>query len=138
MQTETDVEKAGIKNYSWLAVVVFLILLGAWMAIALAVYLYDKTSTQDQPTESEDYAQALDAIGDDSVYQFFLGKTLPGWAVALLVIAAQVAILALFVKGAEIDLSDDKSDLVYTYQCPRDKIECEDKNDLDWRGTPFL
>ena len=138
MQTETDVEKAGIKNYSWLAVVVFLILLGAWMAIALAVYFYDRTSTQDQPTESEDGVQALDAIGDDSVYQFFLGKTLWGWAVALLVITAQVAILALFVKTAEIDLSDDKSDLVYTYQCPRDRVECEDKNTLDWRGTPFI
>ena len=96
------------------------------MTIALAVYLYDKTSTKDQPTESEDKAQALDAIWDDSVYHFFLGKTLSGWIVTLLIITAQVAILALFVTGAEVDLADDKSDLVYKYQCPRDKIECED------------
>ena len=50
-------------------------------------------------------------------------------------IAAQVAILTLFVEAAEVDLSDAKSDLVYMYQCPRDKVECENKNDLDWRGV---
>mmetsp|Transcript_26183 Transcript_26183/g.47517 ORF Transcript_26183/g.47517 Transcript_26183/m.47517 type:complete len:255 (-) Transcript_26183:212-976(-) len=77
---------------------------------------------------------ALDMIGDDSVYQFFLGKSLVGWVIVLCTIIAQMWMLFLFVQGAEIDLSNDNTDLVYTWKCSRDQDECRDTGDLTWQG----
>ena len=45
-------------------------------------------------------------IGDDSVYQFFLGTSVVGWFIFLGTIFAQMWMLFLFVQGAEIDLSN--------------------------------
>jgi len=42
--------------------------------------------------------------------------------------------LLIFVDAAEIDLSSDNVDLKYSWRCPRDQVECEDKADLNWRG----
>ena len=42
--------------------------------------------------------------------------------------------LFVFVEGAEIDLSDDNVDLIYSWKCNRDQIDCRDTSDLDWRG----
>merc|ERR1712127_217787 len=73
-------------------------------------------------------------IGDDSVYQFFLGKSWVGWLIVLGTIFAQMWMLSLFVLGAEIDLSNDNTDLVYTWKCSRDQNECRDMGDLTWEG----
>mmetsp|Transcript_40046 Transcript_40046/g.68319 ORF Transcript_40046/g.68319 Transcript_40046/m.68319 type:complete len:268 (-) Transcript_40046:79-882(-) len=42
--------------------------------------------------------------------------------------------LFIFVEGAEFDLADDNTDLVYTWKCPRDQIECDNKADLTGTG----
>lgn len=42
--------------------------------------------------------------------------------------------LFVFVRGAEADVSDDNSDKVFTWMCPRDKIDCEDRSDLNAEG----
>lgn len=68
------------------------------------------------------------------MYRFFLGKNWCGWAIASTIMALQIWILFTFVRGAEFDLSDDNSDFVYTWKCPRDKIECDDKADLNSAG----
>ena len=81
-----------------------------------------------------DDTYALEMIGNDSVYQFFLSKSWLGWAFALATMGVQIWMLFQFVKGAEFNLPDDNSDQVYTWVCPRDKAECENKADLDWQG----
>ena len=84
-----------------------------------------------QPSLTEiDSQDAIDMIGQDSVYQFFLGTHWFGWIVALFTIASQIFMLSVFVGGAETELSDDSVDLVYTWKCPRDLPDCTDKADL--------
>jgi len=81
-----------------------------------------------------DRKYALETLGSDSVNQFFLGTSVCGWVIVSLTIASQIGILFMFVEGAEIDLSSDSIDLVYTYKCPRDQVECTNTNDIDWKG----
>ena len=66
---------------------------------------------------------ALDTIGRDSVYMFFLGNSWLGWGFALLTMAAQMGILFIFVMGSEYDFSDN-SDVVLWWKCPRDVDAC--------------
>lgn len=40
----------------------------------------------------------------------------------------------MFAQGSEKDWASDKSDLVYTWKCPRDQAKCTDRGDLDWQG----
>ena len=77
---------------------------------------------------------ALEVIGEDSVYQFVLGKSWLAWGVVVGVIASQIGILFIFVKGAEIDITDENSDLVYSWECIRDHDDCKNMSDVNWRG----
>ena len=81
-----------------------------------------------------DLKYSLDKIGDDSVYKFFLGKNVLGWLIAISTIGAQVWMLSIFVEGSKRDPSDGTVDMSYTWKCTRDKDECFDTNDLNWRG----
>ena len=81
-----------------------------------------------------DLKYSLDKIGDGSVYKFFLGKRVLGWLIAISTIGAQIWMLSIFVEGSKRDTSDGKVDMSYTWKCTRDKDECFDTNDLDWRG----
>lgn len=76
----------------------------------------------------------LESIGADSVYQYFLGTNVWKWLFASAIFSAQIGALFVFVHGAEYDLSDLNSDLVYSWRCSPDKDECENNSDLDWRG----
>merc|ERR1712032_355741 len=71
-------------------------------------------------------------------YQFFLGKSVVGWVIAMATMFAQLWMNYLFVQASEVDLSDDRSDLAYTWMCPRDADECEDTGDLSHRGWVAL
>ena len=42
--------------------------------------------------------------------------------------------MGLGLEAAKFDVTDDNSDFVYTWKCPRDADVCEDKADLDDRG----
>ena len=46
---------------------------------------------------------ALDAVGEESVYCFFLAHAKGGWAVAVGTLSVQVAIFALFLSAASFD-----------------------------------
>ena len=107
------------------------------------MYVYDKYhKNRDLPTDSirrpsvidRDEKKALERLGDGSVYQFFMGVSICGWVIVLLTLATQLGMLFIFVEGAEIDLSDDNVDLIYSWKCNRDQIDCDDTSDLDWRG----
>ena len=116
--------------------------------MALGSYAYDKhRNTRDNSryvrtaARSRDDKYHLEQIGKGSVYQFFAGKSVSGWCIVLLTIGVQFWLLSFFVEGSEIDLSDDKVDVVYTWKCPRDYDECFSTKDLDapgWIGFAVL
>ena len=78
-----------------------------------------------QPSENiidRDARYAMETIGEDSVYRFFLRDSLWGWGIAFAVKVAQIGILFVFVLASENELSDENSDVVYTWKCPPDKV----------------
>ena len=95
-----------IMNYQQLTGLFFLCLFIACCAAGLALYIKDKyknralpTSLIRQPSQSmRDQIYAWNVIGDDSVYQFLLGKSFLGWAIALVTMGLQIWMLFVFVK----------------------------------------
>lgn len=106
----------------------------------MALLAYDNYKNHDPSTlyqsivddTYKDYAS--DKLCSDSVYHFFLGKSVCGWLIVLSTIAVQFWLLFIFVKASEKNLSDDKVDVVYTWKCTRDKEICVNTKDLDWEG----
>lgn len=143
---KTTIQEAGFGNYSILAVTFLSCIFGASCFVALISYTIDNRITRDKRFSTlrrmsilnRDAKYALSAIGEGSVYRFFLGTSLVGWTITLAVMGAQVGTLFLFIHAAEIVLSDDSKDLVYTWLCPRDQDQCRDTGDVDWRGWVVL
>ena len=140
-QEKSEIQEAGFTNYVQFALVFFALIIGTSFTLAAVVYAYDKYyKNRDLPTDSirrpslidRDEKYALESLGDGSVYQFFTPGR--GWAIVLLTLATQLGMLFIFVEAAEIDLSDDNVDLIYSWKCNRDQIDCRDTSDLDWRG----
>jgi len=139
---ETPVQELGYDSYVEFTWTYFACIFGVTCAIAFISHVYDRckhhhisrATVSRQRMSNRNTKYALDMIGDDSVYQFFLGKSLVGWVIVLCTIIAQMWMLFLFVQGAEIDLSNDNTDLVYTWKCSRDQDECRDTGDLTWQG----
>ena len=131
-----EIELAGFESYAHFIWVFLLILLGYVCSIALASFIYDSkmSATQARPSNNKDEKYALDTIGKDSVYSFYLGKSWPGWVITLAVTAVQIAALFMFVRAAVKDFTSDRSDFQYSWKCPRNSIECTDESDLDWQG----
>lgn len=105
--------------------------------------------------------EAFDTIGKESVYCFFLTKSIIGWSIALLVLAFQFYVFNIFVLAAEkgvsqsmctisiilselvsmtksffgLDFTNDKSDFTYSWRCPRNSDECNylaDQTAMGW------
>jgi len=118
--------------------------IGASSVLALGLVVYEMNRNRHNISETRmqrqssitnlDLKYSLDKIGDGSVYKFFLGKHVLGWLIAISTIGAQIWMLSIFVEGSKRDTSDGKVDMSYTWKCTRDKDECFDTNDLDWRG----
>ena len=49
-------------------------------------------------------------------------------------LAVQVGILVLFVIASEVNLQDDKTEIQFTWKCPRDSLRCTDTSDLTDAG----
>lgn len=141
----SQVQEAGFDDYMSFTWVFFLSMIGGCCVLHLATFMYGEYQIRSRPgpldpsevsrdAVNRDKKYALDTIGCDSVYRFFLSNSWPGWGFALGTMAAQIGILYIFVEGAEFDLSNDISDLVYTWQCPRDGDSCRDTSDVSWRG----
>ena len=136
---ETSIQQAGFENYNQLTLAFIGVIVGASCALALAAFAYEnfdnhEASNLNQPLTSADKDYALETLGRDSVYHFFVGKSCWGWLIVLATVAFQGWVLFFFVDGSEIDLSDDKVDVVYTWKCTRDKETCIDTKDLDGQG----
>lgn len=112
--------------------------IGASSVLALGLIVYEihrnRHISVTRSITNLDLKYSLDKIGDGSVYKFFLGKRVLGWLIAISTIGAQIWMLSIFVEGSKRDTSDGKVDMSYTWKCTRDKDECFDTNDLDWRG----
>eukprot|EP00581_Thalassiosira_minuscula_P009259 CAMPEP_0183708732 /NCGR_PEP_ID=MMETSP0737-20130205/4938_1 /TAXON_ID=385413 /ORGANISM="Thalassiosira miniscula, Strain CCMP1093" /LENGTH=1678 /DNA_ID=CAMNT_0025936651 /DNA_START=186 /DNA_END=5222 /DNA_ORIENTATION=- len=148
-QEKTDIQKVNFENYSQFTVVFFACIIGVALVAAILLFFYDKYNNRYLPRESvrdasfveKDNKRALVAIGSDSSYSFFLGKSWVGWIIALVIAAVQLAMLFIFVEGAEIELWKDSVDVKYTWRCPRDEIECKNTADLNewgWAAFAFL
>ncbi len=70
---------------------------------------HEQRAIHRQLTTNEDTKYALEAIGTESVYQFFLGNSGWGWVIVLSTMALQIGVLFVFVRGSEADLSDSKT-----------------------------
>lgn len=119
----------------------FLIILGYSFIVVTASSFYDwywKGSLPRSATEASVFAQdkkyAWNSFGRDSVYSFILSESRFAQMFALAVISSQVWALVHFVSAAEKDFTDDRSDYIYSWKCPRDSLECTDESDLDWQG----
>lgn len=56
------------------------------------------------------------------------------WTIALTVSIVQILALIMFVRAAVKDFTNDQSDFIYSWRCPRDSMECRDESDLNWQG----
>ena len=99
-----------------------------WNSSSLVVL--DRTRIVDR-----DAKYALDTIGSESVYSFFLSKSWFAWVTSFAVMGMQTWILTLFVDAAEMTFSDGNSDFVYSWRCPRNSTNCDNTEDQDLQGT---
>ena len=109
--------------------------------VVLSFYIFNKRknrgnagskSTKRRVVEDEKYA--LKRIGKDSVYSYLVTEKKRGWLVAFVALGIQVWLLVFFVIASETNLQDDKTDIEFTWQCPRDSDICKDKSDLSSAG----
>ena len=70
------------------------------------------------------------------MYSFFVTEKGPGWklVVALATLFTQVALLVLFIVASEAKLQDDKTEIKFSWKCPRDKDTCKNSSDLSGFG----
>ena len=82
----------------------------------------------------EDEKYALNRIGKDSVYSYFITPKRRGWVVAFGTVVVQVALLVFFVITSEANLQDGKTRIKFTWKCPRDSDTCDNKSRLNYAG----
>ena len=95
------------------------------VVLNLAVFMYETYKARAQSNVhnpaaeainiERDNSYALDKIGRDSVYRYFLSNDLWGWVMALAALLSQVRMSYLFIVGSEYDLSSDQTDLVHIH-----------------------
>jgi hypothetical protein len=132
-----QVNEYGFHSYAEFTLVFLLSLTGIVCLVVSLSSLHDslqKPSTRRLSIIQLDKKYALDNIGAASVYSFFLSKSWCAWSVALLVMTMQVWVLSMFVNAAMVVFSDDNSDFVYSWRCPRNDTTCTNTQDQDWRG----
>ena len=135
---------AGFKNYKSFSWLFFLALLGACVVSHLASVIFGRIKDRRAAEASSDDAAspevserdkhyALNTIGADSVFSFFLTKKVWGWVIALITMATQLWMCFVFVEGSEFTFPipvGSMSDLVYTFKCSRDEDDCRDTNGM--------
>ena len=116
-----ELNRKGFGSYAQFAWVFFLILLGSAILIIILSYIYDlrqeRSSGRSLRRESaigRDNKYAINTIGEDSVYQYFLGKNVLGWLFASAIVTIQIVALLIFVNAAMKDFTDDVSDFIYS------------------------
>ena len=116
-----ELNRKGFGSYAQFAWVFFLLLLGYALMIITISYICDirqerstGRSLRRQSIIGRDNKYAIHTIGGDSVYQYFLGKSVLGWLFAAAVVTIQIVALLIFVHAAMKDFTDDVSDFIYS------------------------
>ena len=114
--------------------------IGVSCALTLAIIAYEKylnrKISRPEPHQASsindrDLEYTLEVMGKKSVYQFFIGKSVLGWLIVTVTIAAQIWILSVFVDGSKRDPSNPTVDMLYTWKCSRDQDSCFDTRARD-------
>ena len=137
---EIPIVEAGFDNYIQLSWVFLLSIAGGCVLTHVVLFIYKqfKNNHDSNFNESQEYETiveeenryAQEAIGQDSVYRYFLGNTLSGLGISLASVAIQFWMSYEFVMGSEYDFEKSTSDLTYTWMCPRDDIVCRNTNGM--------
>jgi hypothetical protein len=103
-----QIDLGGFESYSSFSWVLLLCLAGILCLVVILSSLYDRRSEKSMQTMTQslrrlakiesDTKYALEHIGDDLVYSFFLTRSWLAWGVALFVVGIQMAMLFLFVN----------------------------------------
>ena len=128
-QDDSKMARAGLKFTDLLWMLFLGIFCTCWLVHIVLFFKREKGNMSLEQLDAqrfEDKVYALDTIGRDSVYRFFLGECWQGWFIALVILLAQLYVLFIFVAASELDLADDNKDLEFTWKCPRDDYECRD------------
>ena len=133
-QKETFIQQLGFYSYMQSTWAFFGVIVGASFFVLFLSLVYDRNGNNHGDLLNYDQKYRLDTLGLNSVYQFFLGTSLCGWVIVLATIAIQFWLLFVFVKGSEVDLSDLKSDLVYTWKCTWDRTNCFSTKEITLEG----
>ena len=142
-QEKTRVEKWGLQGYMAFGVVLSIGFIVICCIAALLLYirakrkmslLGDSLSTSMETRMKEDDMYALSKIGKDSVYSYFVTDNVFGWIAAWATLAIQIGFLVIFIKVSEANLQNDRTHIVFTWQCPRDSDVCENKDKLNEFG----
>ena len=120
-ETEPSKLEDQYSSYAIFTWVFLLSLLGYVFIVVTASFSFDLFWNHTPPrsvtgslTLPDDEKYALGSIGEDSVYQYFLGNSVFNWMIALAVITFQALALAMFVRAAGKDFGSDRSDFVYS------------------------
>jgi hypothetical protein len=139
-QADTKVEKWGLKDYGTFAALLFACFVLLCCMVASLLHIIGRrrnhgiTFTAAIETRIKDDEYALSKIGKDSVYSYFVTDMVFGWQTALATLGIQIAILIVFTNASDANLQDDKTDIQFTWQCPRDTDVCANKADLTEYG----
>jgi len=150
---QTWIKRAGFSSYvdfSWAFCLCLVVLFGLLVVLS---NLYDRAKSgfnanrytlrsmrtlrgrlSRRALTSRDKKYALSTVGTDSVYSFFLSTSLPAWIIVFLVLGLQIWMLFEFIRASELDFSDDTSEFVYAWKCPRNSEICLKESDEDWKG----
>ena len=158
---EKDTSLRSFTSYKRMAWVYFLVIMGCCIVLYYVSFFYKKCKDRtlqgasgpqdssaatnanhaqeelDTMTEEIDRS-ALQMMGEDSVYRFFLENSYWGWGVALSMVAIQLWMCFVFVNGSEFEFYNPTSDLKYLWECPRDEVECRTTDGKPCRNVCFF
>jgi len=140
-QEETKVVKWGLKGYGTFAAVLSACFIALCCMVAILLYIIARrknignslTSAVEMRIKQNDM-YALSKIGKDSVYSYFVTDKIFGWMAALTTLCLQFGILLFFINASEANLQNDRTDVQFTWKCPRDTYACENTAGLTDAG----
>lgn len=140
-QEDTLIAEKFSLNYGTFAAVLFAgIFLFSCVAVLFLYFLRKRKNLGNTLTMSmrerleNDYKYALSRIGKGSAYSYLVTDSRLGWLVAFTTLGVQTISLIFFVLASEANLQDDKTEIQFTWKCPRDSDVCKDYSDLDKYG----
>ena len=130
----TDIKEEPLLVFLFIAGCIVVSCAFALTNIAYETYRNHKIPRPVTSMTDRDMKYSLEAMGEKSVYRFFLGRSVFGWLIVTATLAAQIWLLSVFVDASKRDPSDPKVDMIYTWKCNRDEEKCFDTRKLDCKS----